>query len=179
MSEQPDQQACAHVKAKTPSDQGICRARGGTRTGFQALGTLGSGVHMRNPGQSGGCTRQSKAGSVDIVHTSFLPRSGHARGQSWALKHQVPSSRSPHFISSMGCQSRSHMTPKRLPECLIEPAVPDKPTNCSATGLGTSPSELAELCLLRMHRAAMGSQGSSRYQPQKYETGNKPPFSRL
>jgi hypothetical protein len=28
---------------------------------------------MRNPGQSGGCTRQSEVESVDIVHTSFFP----------------------------------------------------------------------------------------------------------
>jgi hypothetical protein len=28
-----------------------------------------------NPGQSGGCTGQFEAGSVDIVHTSFLPLS--------------------------------------------------------------------------------------------------------
>jgi hypothetical protein len=37
----------------------------------EALGTLGSGGNMRNPGQSGGCTRQSEVESVDIVHTSF------------------------------------------------------------------------------------------------------------
>jgi hypothetical protein len=27
---------------------------------------------MRNPGQFGGCTRESEVESVDIVHTSFL-----------------------------------------------------------------------------------------------------------
>ena len=71
----------AVVKAKTPSDEGVCRARGGTRTGFQALVALGSGGNMRNPRQFGGCTRQSGVESVDIVHTSFLldrtPKKGH------------------------------------------------------------------------------------------------------
>jgi hypothetical protein len=49
------------------------RARGGTRTAFQTLQTLGSPGNMPNPGQSGRCTTQSETQSVDIVHTPISP----------------------------------------------------------------------------------------------------------
>lgn len=48
--EGPDQPECTHVKAKNPSEEGSCRARGGTRTRFLALILLVSGGNTRNPG---------------------------------------------------------------------------------------------------------------------------------
>ena len=47
------------------------RARGGTRTAFPPLQTLGNPENIGNPAQSGTGTTQSKTQSVDIVHTSF------------------------------------------------------------------------------------------------------------
>jgi hypothetical protein len=49
------------------------RARGGTRTAFQPLQTLGSPGNMGNPARSDLCTTQSGAQSVDIVHTPISP----------------------------------------------------------------------------------------------------------
>ena len=71
-SEGPNQGQCTHVKAKTPSDEGECCARGGTRTAFQPLQTLGSRGNMRNPARSDPGTTQSEAQSVYFVHTPFL-----------------------------------------------------------------------------------------------------------
>jgi hypothetical protein len=48
------------------------RARGGTRTAFQPLKTLGSSGNIRNPGQSATGTAQSEGQGVHIVHTKFL-----------------------------------------------------------------------------------------------------------
>ena len=45
------------------------RARGGTRTAFQPLQTLGSRGNMRDQARSGRCTTQSEAQFVDSVHT--------------------------------------------------------------------------------------------------------------
>jgi hypothetical protein len=45
------------------------RARGGTRTAFQPLQTLGSPGNMRNPARSDPHTTQSDAQSVHSVHT--------------------------------------------------------------------------------------------------------------
>ena len=49
------------------------RARGGTRTGFQSLQTLGSRRNIGSPGQSGTGTAQSETQSVDTVHTPDSP----------------------------------------------------------------------------------------------------------
>jgi len=68
-SEGPSQGQCTHVKAKTPSDEGECCARGGTRTAFQPSQTLGSHGNMRNPARSNPSKGESDAQSVDIVHT--------------------------------------------------------------------------------------------------------------
>jgi hypothetical protein len=70
-SEGPEQGQCPHIKAKTPLTRGCC-ARGGTRTGFQALQTPGSLGNMRNPAQSGRCTTRFETQGVHIVHTLFL-----------------------------------------------------------------------------------------------------------
>jgi hypothetical protein len=48
-SEGRDHKLCTHVKAKIPSDEGICCARGGTRTAFQPLQILGSPENIPNP----------------------------------------------------------------------------------------------------------------------------------
>ena len=61
-----------HVKAKSPSDEGICCARGGTRTGLQPLQTLGTRENIRNPAQSDVLKSRSEAKCVDAVHTRFL-----------------------------------------------------------------------------------------------------------
>ena len=58
-------------KSQIVSDEGKRRARGGTRTVFQAMKTLGTCENMRNPGQSQGCLAQYETKSVDIVHTPF------------------------------------------------------------------------------------------------------------
>ena len=55
-------------KLKTASDVGK-RARGGTRTAFQPLQTLGTRGNIRIPTRSDTCTTQSDAKSVHIVHT--------------------------------------------------------------------------------------------------------------
>jgi hypothetical protein len=44
------------------------RARGGTRTGFQALQTLGTCENVRNPAGSGPCMTRSEVQGVHIVH---------------------------------------------------------------------------------------------------------------
>jgi hypothetical protein len=46
-------------------------ARGGTRTAFSALKTLGTRENMRNPKQYGSSTSRSEAQSVDDVHSCF------------------------------------------------------------------------------------------------------------
>jgi hypothetical protein len=51
------------------------RARGGTRTGFQALNFRHSPENLRNPAQSGTSTTRSEAQGVHVVHTLFLPTS--------------------------------------------------------------------------------------------------------
>lgn len=56
-------------KSKNPSDEGICCARGGTRTVFQPLKTLGKSENMQNPEQSEVSKTRSRAESVDNVHT--------------------------------------------------------------------------------------------------------------
>jgi hypothetical protein len=48
-----------HQKLKTASDVGK-RARGGTRTGFYPLQTLGTPENVANPAQSGRCTTRSE-----------------------------------------------------------------------------------------------------------------------
>jgi hypothetical protein len=73
-SEGPKQGQRTPVKAKIPSDEGEHRARGGTRTAFQPLQTLGTPENIRNPSQSGRCTAQSEAQGVHIVHTVFFDR---------------------------------------------------------------------------------------------------------
>lgn len=52
------------------------RARGGTRTAFPGLQTLGTRENMRNPTRSDRSTTESEAQSVDIVHTRFRRRRG-------------------------------------------------------------------------------------------------------
>jgi hypothetical protein len=66
-----------NTKAKDPSDEGSCCARGGTRTGLQHLQTLHSPENIRNPARSGTDTAESEARSVHIVHIPF-----------WALRRQ-------------------------------------------------------------------------------------------
>jgi hypothetical protein len=63
---------CQHSKCKEASDLRKYCARGGTRTAFQPLKTLGTPENIRNPSQSDRCTTQSGAKSVDIVNTALL-----------------------------------------------------------------------------------------------------------
>ena len=49
------------------------RARGGTRTAFQPLQTLGTRGNMRNPARTDPSTTQSEATSVDTVNAAHLP----------------------------------------------------------------------------------------------------------
>jgi hypothetical protein len=65
-------QALYTRQSKNPSDEGKRRARGGTRTAFQPLQTLGTRENVRNPKQFEGCTGDSEAKGVDIVHTSLV-----------------------------------------------------------------------------------------------------------
>jgi hypothetical protein len=72
-SEGPDPGQCPHVKAKTPSDEGECCARGGTRTAFPPPQTLGSPGNVGSPAPSGTSTTGPEAPSVYFVHTPNWP----------------------------------------------------------------------------------------------------------
>jgi len=50
-----------NTKAKDPPDEGSCCARGGTRTAFQPLQTVGSPGIMRSPARSDPSTTRSEA----------------------------------------------------------------------------------------------------------------------
>ncbi|MDR6417639.1 hypothetical protein J2808_004408 [Pseudarthrobacter sulfonivorans] len=52
------------------------RARGGTRTAFQPLQTLGTRANISNPSQSNRNTAQSEAKSVDTVNIPKFADSG-------------------------------------------------------------------------------------------------------
>ena len=62
-------QALYTLNAEEATDLRKHCARGGTRTAFQVLETLGSRENMRNPKQSDGCSGQYAAENVDTVHT--------------------------------------------------------------------------------------------------------------
>jgi len=74
------QQALYTRQSLFAPDEGKRRARGGTRTTFQALQTLGTRENMRSPGQSGGCWAQYGTKSVDIVHSPLSGALEHYRG---------------------------------------------------------------------------------------------------
>jgi hypothetical protein len=76
-----------HQKLKTASDVGK-RARGGTRTGFYPLQTLGTPENVANPAQSGRCTTRSEAQGVHIVHTPLLPCGSNAERDKDTLQHR-------------------------------------------------------------------------------------------
>jgi len=63
---------------RSPSNEGECRARGGTRTAFQAPETLGTRGNMRNPARSAPHTTRSEAQSVYFVHSPDSPFQGTA-----------------------------------------------------------------------------------------------------
>jgi hypothetical protein len=63
-------QALSTVEGQKAADLQKHCARGGTRTAFPPLQTLGTRENMRNSGESEGYTRQSETESVDNVHTS-------------------------------------------------------------------------------------------------------------
>jgi hypothetical protein len=56
-------------------EQGKRRARGGTRTAFQALQTQGTPGNIGNPGQSGTSPTRSATQNVHNVHTQKIGRS--------------------------------------------------------------------------------------------------------
>ena len=64
---------CTHRPAKKAPDLWKHCARGGTRTGFRALPTLGTPGNMRNSKQSQDSSTRSEAKTVDNVHTLICP----------------------------------------------------------------------------------------------------------
>jgi hypothetical protein len=66
------------------------RARGGTRTAFLPLQTLGAPENISNPSQSGISTIQPEAQSVDNVQTFFLPYSSSKSGRQEGLSRCDP-----------------------------------------------------------------------------------------
>ncbi|MDQ0213320.1 hypothetical protein J2S92_004024 [Arthrobacter bambusae] len=70
---QRDATSFVHTLSKNPSDEGECCARGGTRTGFHALQTLGSPENMPSTARSGTGTAASNGQGVHIVHTRLVP----------------------------------------------------------------------------------------------------------
>ncbi len=63
---------CTHPKGQPAADLRKHCARGGTRTGFQALQTLDNPGNIPKPKQSGSSTTRSDTQGVHIVHTFFL-----------------------------------------------------------------------------------------------------------
>jgi hypothetical protein len=68
----PKSQALSTAKRQKASDLRKHCARGGTRTTFLALQTLGTPENIGNPSNSDRCTTQSEAESVDTVNTPFF-----------------------------------------------------------------------------------------------------------
>jgi hypothetical protein len=84
----PKSQALSTQKNEKASDLRKHCARGGTRTTFQPLQTLGTRENMRNKGQSEGCLAQYEAKSVDIVHTHFRGAETTGAPDAWKSRRQ-------------------------------------------------------------------------------------------
>ena len=68
---------CQQSEAQWASDLLKHCARGGTRTAFQPLQTLGTPENIPNPSQSGRCTARSEAQGVHNVHTPIYGPPNH------------------------------------------------------------------------------------------------------